>query len=79
MSYQFPPDIESLIQQQLGSGNYESADHVLRIALRGFAAHDEEVRAIEQSIDLLDAGDQGISLDEAFARLRTKHSISADA
>jgi Arc/MetJ-type ribon-helix-helix transcriptional regulator len=79
MSYQFPPDIEALIQQQMVSGNYGSTDHLLRAALEQLAAQDEEVRAIQQSIDLLDAGDEGISLDEAIAKLRTKHNISANA
>jgi Arc/MetJ-type ribon-helix-helix transcriptional regulator len=79
MSYPFPPDIAALIQQQMTSGNYGSQDQVLRVALEQLAAQDEEVRAIQQSIDLLEAGDQGILLDEAIAKLRTKHNISASA
>jgi Arc/MetJ-type ribon-helix-helix transcriptional regulator len=79
MSYQFPPDIEALIQQQMISGNYNSHDQVIRVALEQLAAQDEEVRAIQHSIDLLDAGDQGILLDAAFTKLRTNHNIPADA
>jgi Arc/MetJ-type ribon-helix-helix transcriptional regulator len=79
MSYQFPPDIEALVQRQMLSGNYDSHDQLLRVALEQLASQDEEVRAIQQSIDLLDAGDQGISLDEAIARLRAKHNLPTSA
>ena len=79
MSYQFPPDIEALIQQQMVSGKYGSPDELLRVALEQLAAQVEEVRAIQQSIDLLDAGDQGILLEESIDKLRAKHNISANA
>lgn len=79
MSYQFPLDIEVLIQSQMATGNYKSPDDLFRIALQQLAAHDEEVRAIEQSLELLDAGDPGIALDDAFAGLRAKFNISAEA
>ena len=78
MLHQFPPDIEALIQAQLASGIYQSQDDLFRAALEHLAAQDEEVRAIEQSIELLDAGDPGIPLDDAFASLREKHRFPAD-
>ena len=33
MSYAFPPDLQSLIQEQMSAGNYQSADDLLRDAL----------------------------------------------
>jgi Arc/MetJ-type ribon-helix-helix transcriptional regulator len=58
MSYEFPPDVQQLIQQHLASGAYASADDVLRDAmgaldqreLEKFARWSERNRlAIEQS------------------------------
>ena len=36
MSYQFPPDVEKLVREQLVAAGYGSADDVLRDALRVF-------------------------------------------
>jgi Arc/MetJ-type ribon-helix-helix transcriptional regulator len=77
--HQFPPDIETLIQAQMASGIYRSQDELLRVALENLAAHDEELSAIRDSIDLLEAGDPGVQLDDAFASLRSKYNLPADA
>jgi len=79
LSYQFPPDIEALVNQQLATGYFESPDHVLRAALEQLAAQEMEAQAIQASIDLVDAGDEGVSLDEAFTTIRTKYDISSDS
>ena len=79
MLHQFPPDIEALIQAQMASGNFHSQEDLFRVALEQLAAQDEEVRAIEESIDLLDSGDPGIPIDAAFDNLRAKYNIPADA
>lgn len=79
MLHQFPPDIAALIQAQMASGNFRSQDDLLRVALEHLAAQDEELQAIDQSLDLLDAGDLGVPLDDAFANLRAKYNIPADA
>jgi Arc/MetJ-type ribon-helix-helix transcriptional regulator len=79
MSYQFPPDIEALVQQQLELGHFQSPDDVLRAALGQLAAEEEEIRAIQASIDLVDDGDEGLPLDAAFDAIRRKHNLAADA
>jgi Arc/MetJ-type ribon-helix-helix transcriptional regulator len=79
MLHQFPPDIEALIQAQMASGHFHSLEELLRVALEQLAAQHEDVRAIEESIDLLDAGDAGVPLDAAFDGLRTKHNVAAVA
>lgn len=79
MSYQLPPDIEALVNQQLATGFFKSPDHVLRTALEQLATQEAETQAIQASIDLLDAGDVGVSLDDAFATIRTKYHVRADA
>lgn len=79
MSYQLPPDIEALVQQQLALGHYRSPDDVLRAALGQLAAEEEEVRAIQASIDAVDGGDGGVPLDAAFDAIRRKHGLATDA
>jgi Arc/MetJ-type ribon-helix-helix transcriptional regulator len=79
MLRQFPPDIEALIQAQMASGHFHSQEELLRVALEQLAAQHEDVRAIEESIDLRDAGDAGVPLDAAFDSLRAKYNIPADA
>ena len=79
MVYQFSSDVESLINAQMATGNYGSHEELFRVALEQLAAQDEEVRAIDESIELLEAGDQGLSLEDAFNSLRQKYNISADA
>jgi Arc/MetJ-type ribon-helix-helix transcriptional regulator len=76
---QFPPDIEALVQAQMASGNFHSQEELFRVALEQLAAQDEEVRAIDESIDLLESGDPGIPLDGAFDSLRAKYNLPADA
>ena len=79
MPQQFSPDVEALIRQQMASGNFESPDQLFRVALEQLAVVDEDARSIQESIDLLDAGDAGVPLEEAFRRLREKHNVAADA
>ena len=79
MAYQFSPDVEELVRDRMASGNYESEEDVLRDALEALRLEDEELRAIEEALDDVENGDQGIPLDEAFASLRAKFNIPADA
>ena len=79
MPYQLSPDIEELVKDRMTSGNYESEEEVLRDALEALRLEDEELRAIEEALDDVDSGDKGVPLDEAFASLRAKFNIPADA
>jgi hypothetical protein len=79
MELQISPAVASLISAQMATGNYHSPEELFLAALENLAAHDEEVRAINESIDLLEAGDQGVPLADAFASLRQKYGVAADA
>jgi Arc/MetJ-type ribon-helix-helix transcriptional regulator len=78
MTYQFPPDIDALVQVQLASGAYRTPDDVLRAALAQLASEDEEVNAIQASIDMLDHGELGRPIVEAVDALRSKYDIPAE-
>lgn len=79
MSYQFPADIESLVQQQLATGHFSSPDDVLRAALQQLQLQDEDVKAIQQSIDRLDDSDEGVAVQDAFQQLRQKYDLVDNA
>jgi len=76
MSYQLPPDVVELVQKQIATGRYTTEDEVLREALNALAAEDAEIRAVEEALDLLEDGDPGIPLQDAFAALRAKYGVS---
>ena len=79
MTHQFPPEIDELIRKQMATGQYESEDQLLIDALRSLESEQQEWLAIKESLDTLDQGEQGVSLDEAFESVRTKHNIPQDA
>ncbi len=79
MAYQLPPDVEELVKRRLAAGNYKSEAEVLRDALEALRLEDQELRAIDEALDDVENGDQGVSLDEAFSSLREKFNIPADA
>jgi Arc/MetJ-type ribon-helix-helix transcriptional regulator len=63
----------------MASGKYSSEDELLKDALEALQVEDQELRAIEEALDDLASGDEGIPLDEAFSSLRAKYDIPADA
>jgi hypothetical protein len=79
MDYQLSSDVETLISAQMATGHYRSHEELFRVAFEQLVAHDEEVRAIGESIDLLNAGDPGIPLADAFDLMRAKFDVPADA
>jgi Arc/MetJ-type ribon-helix-helix transcriptional regulator len=79
MPYQFPADIESLVQQQLATGHFATPDDVLRAALTNLQLEENEASAIQQSIDRLDGGEEGIAVANAFQQLREKYDSSDNA
>jgi Arc/MetJ-type ribon-helix-helix transcriptional regulator len=56
MSIDLSPDVWNEIQRQLSSGSYTSPDEVMRVALAALRSRDEEVFAIQESIDDMEAG-----------------------
>jgi Arc/MetJ-type ribon-helix-helix transcriptional regulator len=75
MSYQFPPDINAIVQHQLAAGYFGTEDDVLRAALGYLSEENDDVRAIQESLDMMEAGDEGRPAEEVFAALRAKYNI----
>jgi len=73
MSYELSPNVERLVRERMATGHYTSEEQLLVEALAALDATDEETRAIEEGLKSVDAGDDGISADEAFTRLRRRH------
>lgn len=82
MSLSLHPETERLIEEKVASGEYESADEVVRHALRALSQEDEQyairVEAlrgeIQKGIDDLDNGRHS-PIDEVFARLRARRGM----
>jgi len=76
MPYQFPPDLEQLVRQQMALGNYATEDELLRDALESLATEASDLDAIREALSELDAGDEGIPLDEAFEHFRAQQRVA---
>jgi antitoxin ParD1/3/4 len=82
MSLSLQPETERLIGEKLESGNYDSADEVVRDALRALSQEEEQYAIrlealrgeIQKGIDSLDAGHRS-PIDEVFARLRSRRGM----
>ena len=82
MSISLSPEIERLIEEKVESGEYDSADEVVRDALRALSAAEQEhasrleaLRAkIQEGIDDLENGRHS-PLEEVVARLRERRSV----
>jgi len=72
MTYQFPPDVDELVQKHLATGQYVSEDEVLRDALQTLDAERQEWVAIQEGLATLEQGHEGVSLQEAFDAVRAK-------
>lgn len=75
MSYQFPPDVAKLVQEQMTARGYASEDDVLRDALYalGQFAHSRE-DAGEEYRQTVEAVQEG-ALDMAAGRMRPLRDI----
>jgi putative addiction module CopG family antidote len=56
MSVDLAPDVWNEIQRQIADGPFSSHDEVLREALAALRFREEEVRAIQEGIDDMEAG-----------------------
>ena len=73
MDYQFPPNIDRLVKEQMASGAYESEDDVLADALRALAARNADRAAVNDAIQDMEAGDTGRPLIEVANEIREMH------
>ena len=79
MAYQFPPDVDELVKERMASGKYASEDELLREALQALSEAEEDLDAVREALTELEAGDEGVALDEAVESIRKKHEVSQDA
>ena len=79
MAHQFPNDVQDQLRQCMATGQYASEDDVLRDALRALELQHEDVAAVKQAIDDMEAGDRGKPFDEFVEEFRRKHNIPQDA
>jgi hypothetical protein len=71
MSYNFPPEIKSLVDQNMALGVYLSEDHLLQAALHVLSDYHATVSDVRQGITDFEAGNyQDISA--AFADIRAE-------
>jgi len=66
MPYQLSADIERLVEDRIATGEYSSADEVLRAALEALQQSDADMAKIQEAIAEWQAGDEGLPLNEAF-------------
>ena len=77
MAYQFPPEIEQLVREQMQSGDYRSEDDMLADALKALAIQRNDLEAIREGIRDMEAG-RVQPLREAVAEIRKEHGFSHD-
>ena len=79
MPYQFPPDLQQLVADRLATGVYQSENDMLREALLALAEQEQDLAAVQEAIAELNAGDEGLPLEEAFNSIRGKHGNAREA
>jgi Arc/MetJ-type ribon-helix-helix transcriptional regulator len=85
MPYQFPPDVEKLVKQQMVTGAYSSEDDLLRDALHALDSQRNAIidadpmviDGIRRGLDDLKSG-RFQPLDEFDAEFRARHGIADD-
>jgi putative addiction module CopG family antidote len=75
---QLPADLQKLVDEQLATGAYSSAEEVLRDALEALRWRRAEIAAIAEGIADMEAG-RYRSLKEIDADLRRKYDFLRDA
>ncbi len=85
MTYQFPNDVQKIIQAQMGAGGYRSEDEVLRDALHALVEQQEALLEDDPIVTegirrgLGDAGSGRIRpLSDFDAEFRHQHDIRTD-
>jgi Arc/MetJ-type ribon-helix-helix transcriptional regulator len=76
MSYDFPPQIEELVRQLMASGRYESEDALLVDALAALQRSQDDLVAVIEAIDDMEAGDSGRLLADVADEIRSSHGWS---
>ncbi len=72
MAINLPPDLEQSVRRHLSSGQFQSAEDVLRAALNQF--YEMDLASLRQSSEDEQAG-RLVSLQAATATIRQKHGF----
>jgi hypothetical protein len=75
MTYQFSPDVQQLVRERMASGRYSSEEALLKEALLALDERDEHLLAVREALADLDAGDDGVPLNDAFDAIRSRYDI----
>lgn len=78
MSYAFPPELDQLVKRQLARGEYDSEDAVLIAAMRSLEQQQEELVAIREGIEDMEAG-RIQSLRDFDQKFREQKGVPQDA
>ncbi len=76
MNVDLSPDVWNEIQRRLASGSYSSPDEVLRDALAALRCREQEVFAIQQGVDDMEAG-RVLPLRECDREFRRRNGLPA--
>ena len=71
------PQLEALLQKQLASGDYATKEDVLLAALQSLDSQSEDWAAVNEALQTLEAGDPGLSLDEAVQEVRRRNNVAS--
>jgi Arc/MetJ-type ribon-helix-helix transcriptional regulator len=70
MSYLFPEDIQSQVDQLMATGVFDNQDELLRQAVSALAAQQDDLVAVADSLADFDCGERGISAVESLHQVR---------
>lgn len=73
MTNHFSPGVEQMIRAKMATGRYRSEEELLLLALQSLDESEEELQAIEEALASVDDGEPGVSVDDAFERVRARH------
>jgi Arc/MetJ-type ribon-helix-helix transcriptional regulator len=77
MSMELPLDLVRMVQEELAGGGYASEEDVLRQALVALRERREDLAAIQESIDDMEAG-RVRPFEEVVDEIRARHGFSSE-
>lgn len=75
MDHDFPPDLQRQLQEQMELGQYDSEADLIRAALQALHTQNEDMAAIQDGLDDLNAG-RVRPLREVASEIRERHGWS---
>lgn len=75
MLVQLPLDVQRRLSTLVATGKYASEED----ALRALAEEQDDINAVCQAIEEVDAGDSGMPVQQAFDELCSRHGIGRES